>query len=67
MNLIVCGENCRHAKEGYCALDHVTQLSGSTQKGCGYFAPFGEGQLAMDGRIPPAPDLRQPGGQHRPF
>lgn len=38
MNLIACGENCRHQKDGYCILDDLTcarnTLEGSK---CAYF------------------------------
>lgn len=37
MNLICCDQNCLHQKDGYCALNHITQLSGSNQGGCGYY------------------------------
>ena len=25
MNMIICGEECRHQKDGYCMLDNLTQ------------------------------------------
>lgn len=37
MNLIVCGENCRHQREGYCALDNITRLTKDTRAKCGYY------------------------------
>ena len=30
MNFIICGENCRHQKDGYCMLDDLTHASGET-------------------------------------
>lgn len=37
MNLIICDQNCRHKQDGYCALNHVSQLTDSKESKCGYF------------------------------
>lgn len=52
MNLIVCDENCRHQKEGYCTLNQITRLTGDTRAKCGYFEDIGN-------NCPP-PNMTQP-------
>ena len=37
MSLIVCAQDCRHQSEGYCELNRITSLSGSTKAKCGYY------------------------------
>ena len=37
MSLIVCGQDCRHQSDGYCALNQITSLSGSSKAKCGYY------------------------------
>lgn len=37
MNLIVCDQNCKRQKDGYCTLNQITSLSGSASDKCGYF------------------------------
>lgn len=47
MNVITCNEKCRHQNQGYCGLNHITQLTGKADAEgdkCGYFEPFGDTQ-----------------------
>lgn len=37
MSLIVCDQNCRHQRDGYCSLDVIKQLTNQTDARCGYF------------------------------
>ncbi len=38
MNMILCGENCRHQKDGYCMLEDLTHAgSGAGGSKCVYF------------------------------
>ncbi len=37
MNFIACGENCRHQKDGYCALDDLTHADAAACSECRYF------------------------------
>ena len=37
MSLIVCDQDCRHQNDGYCALNRITSLSGSSEAKCGYY------------------------------
>lgn len=37
MSLIVCDEACKHQKEGYCTLNHITRLTGEVTAKCGYY------------------------------
>ncbi len=37
MNLIVCDENCRWQKEGYCTLDDLTRISGGKESLCRHY------------------------------
>lgn len=37
MNMIICGENCRYQKDGYCMLDDLTHANASASSECCYF------------------------------
>lgn len=38
MNMILCGENCRHQKDGYCILEDLTHARGGVGGSkCVYF------------------------------
>lgn len=37
MNIITCGEDCRHQKDGYCGLDDLTHADASVSSKCKYF------------------------------
>lgn len=39
MNLINCGKDCVHQKDGQCTLETVSPVSGSKVDGCCYFKP----------------------------
>jgi hypothetical protein len=42
LNMIVCGEQCAHQKDGYCVLEGTPSLTaGAGNDPCGYFAPGG--------------------------
>lgn len=48
MNMISCGERCRHQKNGYCMLDGRAKITDSAESGCCYFqqAEFDRGNAA---------------------
>ena len=35
MNMIPCGENCKHQQEGYCCLEENARITGASK--CRYF------------------------------
>ena len=37
MNMILCGENCRHQKDGYCCLEEWGRLNDARSSPCCYF------------------------------
>lgn len=37
MNFIICSENCRHQKDGYCMLEDLTQPCGNPSAPCKYY------------------------------
>lgn len=37
MNMIICGENCRWQKDGYCTLDDLTRAAAQVSTKCRYF------------------------------
>jgi len=40
MNIITCDEECRHNKDGYCSLNHISRLTNTSALSgakCGYF------------------------------
>lgn len=40
MSLIMCDEKCKYQKEGYCYLDHTSEIKASNARietGCAYF------------------------------
>lgn len=59
MNLIVCDQDCHHQQEGYCTLNQVTSLTGSTQSTCGYYRKKG----ALPGTAPNFSGHEQKGPQ----
>lgn len=40
MNMIMCGEQCRHQKDGYCALNDLTHADSAVSSKCKYFEPI---------------------------
>ncbi len=41
MNIISCGENCRHQTDGYCMLEDLTHAEADASMKCRYFSPRG--------------------------
>ena len=39
MNIVVCNENCRHQKDGYCVLDDLTHAEAAASSKCKYYEP----------------------------
>ncbi|GHU46413.1 hypothetical protein FACS1894120_3200 [Clostridia bacterium] len=39
MNMIVCGEQCKHQREGYCCLEGESRITGAIKSPCWYFYP----------------------------
>lgn len=37
MNMILCDENCRHQKDGYCCLEEWGKLTDALSSPCCYF------------------------------
>lgn len=37
MNFILCSENCKHQKDGYCCLEEYGQITDVTSSTCAYF------------------------------
>ena len=37
MNLILCSENCKHQKDGYCCLDEYGRITDVISSPCVYF------------------------------
>lgn len=37
MNLILCSENCKHQKDGYCCLDEYGRVTDVLSSPCVYF------------------------------
>lgn len=37
MVMIECSNKCLHEKDGYCSLNHITNLTGNINSSCGYF------------------------------
>ena len=37
MNMIICGEECRHQKDGYRMLDDLTHANALASSDCRYF------------------------------
>ena len=37
MNMIVCGENCKHQKDGYCCLTGESRITGAIKSPCWYY------------------------------
>ncbi len=40
MNFIICGEPCKHQREGYCALEGTAVITNTTLSSCRYFQPL---------------------------
>ena len=58
MNLIVCGEDCVHQKEGYCNLEKpsvVTDPRAAETKHCLYYTPAKKQALSL-------PQIEKPDG-----
>ena len=51
MNMITCGEHCRHNRDGYCSLNHISSIKGAVGVKCGYFS-FAEKPCAADNQSP---------------
>lgn len=37
MNLIICGEDCKHQKEGYCCLEDIAKITDAVTTSCCYY------------------------------
>lgn len=37
MNMISCGERCKHQKNGYCVLDGRAKITNSVSSACRYY------------------------------
>ena len=38
MNMITCNKNCKHQKDGFCALEDLPPLNSIKVGGCSYFS-----------------------------
>ena len=43
MNLILCSENCKHQKDGYCCLEEYGAITDVISSHCAYFDEKTEG------------------------
>ncbi|TCL44646.1 hypothetical protein EDD78_102272 [Harryflintia acetispora] len=40
MNLVPCSKHCRHQREGYCALEGISEPVSVQEKECSFFSPL---------------------------